>query len=190
MSWEEVSALSTFGTLLVIMVSAVAAAIQLRHMRAGNQINASLGLFDKWAGPEARKVQTYVFSDELTKKLEDPAYRASLMRIPIDRIAHPEVAYLDFWESIGSLFKLRYTDERAFMESGGYMSIVAWNKLAPVVAIIRRKRGPSVYDNFEYIVSRAIIWERAHPDTFPKDAPRLPVTDPYPNDVEARADTR
>jgi hypothetical protein len=182
-SWEELSALSTFATLLVIAASAIAATIQLRHMRAGNQISASLGLFDKWAGPEARRLQTYVFGGEVEKKLADPAYRAGLMRSPVDRIAYPEVAYLDFWESVGSLVKLRYTEESAFMESGGFVAVAAWNKLLPVIAIMRRTRGPSLYDNFEYVVSRAIIWERKHPDTFPKDAPRLPVTDPYPDDL-------
>lgn len=182
MSWEEISALSTLGTLIVIAGSAVAAILQLRHMRAGNQISATLGLFDKWAGPEARRLQTYVFGEEIEKKLADPAYRAGLMHTPVDRIAYPEVAYLDFWESVGTLVKLGYTDETSFMESGAFIAVSAWNKLAPVIAIIRRKRGPTVYDNFEYTVSRALLWEAKHPDTFPKDAPRLPLTDPYPED--------
>jgi hypothetical protein len=187
MNWEELAALSTFGTLIVIAASAIAAVVQLRHMRSGNQISASLGLFDKWAGPEARKHQAYVFSGELEKKLQDPEYRAGLMRMPIDRMAHPEVAYIDFWESLGSLFKLRYVEERAFMESGGFTAIMAWQKMMPVIAIIRRKRGPSAYDNFEYTVSRAIMWEAKHPDTYPKDAPRLPVIDPYPEDAPPHA---
>jgi hypothetical protein len=183
MSWEEISALSTFGTLIVIAASAIAAVVQLRHMRSGNQISATLGLFDKWAGPEARRLQAYVFSGEVDKKLEDPAYRAGLMRVPVDRVAYPEVSYLDFWEAVSTLVKLGHTDESAFMETGGFTALAAWNKLMPVIAIIRRARGPTVYDNFEYTVSRAIIWEAKHPDTFPKDAPRLPVVDPYPEDL-------
>ena len=187
MSWEELSALSTFGTLLVIAASAVAAVLQLRHMRSGNQISATLGLFDKWAGPEARKLQAYVFSGEVERKLEDPAYRAGLMVQPIDRVAYPEINYIDFWESLGSMFKLGYFEERAFMESGGWTATAAWLRMMPVIAIIRRKRGPTVYDNFEYMVSRALIWEAKNPDTYPKDAPRLPVIDPYPEDSPPHA---
>lgn len=183
MNWEEISALSTFGTLLVIAASAIAAVIQLRHMRSSNQITTALSLFDKWGGLEARQMQAFVFGGELDRKLEDPSYRAGLMRVPVNRIEHPEVAYLDFWESVSTLIKLRHTEESGFMESGGFMAIAAWNKLMPVIAIIRRRRGPSAYDNFEYTVSRAIIWEAAHPDTFPKNAPRLPVTDKYPEDA-------
>ncbi|MBV8081507.1 MAG: hypothetical protein JO347_01415 [Candidatus Eremiobacteraeota bacterium] len=182
MPLEDWNTIISAGTLIVIAATAIAAAIQLRHLRSSNQITTALSLFDKWGGPEARKLQAFVFGGELDEKLKDPAYRAELMHIPVNRISHPEVAYLDFWESVCTLIKLGHTDEASFMETGGFMSIAAWNKLMPVIAIIRRKRGSSPYDNFEYVVSRAIIWEQKHPDTFPKDAPRLPVVDGYPGD--------
>jgi hypothetical protein len=184
MSWEELGALSTFGTLLVIAASAVAAVFQLRHMRAGNQISAALGLMSGWASPDARAMATYVFQGELDRKLEERSYRDSLQKVPIDRLEHPEVAYLDFFESTSTLVKLGYTSEEAFMESAGFQCIAAWHKLMPVIAIIRRTRGPQVYDNFEYVASRAILWEEAHQDgTFPKNAPHLPMTDRYSSDV-------
>jgi len=184
MSWEELGALSTFGTLLVIAASAIAAVVQLRHMRAGNQISASLGLLDKWASPDARALANYVFQGEMERKLQDRAYRDSLQKIPIDRLEHPEVAYLDFWESTCTLVKLGYTAEEGFMESGGFQCIAAWHKLNPALAIIRRTRGPQVYDNFEYVASRAMKWEAAHASgTYPKDAPHLPVVDIYAEDT-------
>ena len=183
MNWEGISALSSLGTLLVIVVSAIAAFIQLRQMRSSNQIATSLSLFDKWGGLEARQLQAFVVGGELDKRLQDPAYRAGLMQVPVNRMEHPEVAYLDFWESVCSLIKLGHTAEASFMENGSSMAIAAWNKLIPVIAIMRRVRGPTVYDNFEYTVSRAFIWEATHPDTFPKDAPRLPVIDRYPEDT-------
>src|SRR5215472_2099456 len=102
MSWEAISAVSTLGTLIVITVTAIAAAIQLRHMRSANQINAVLGFMERWATPEYRALMNYV-TVELEEKLKDPAYRASLMRIPADRIKHPEIAMLDIWEQMGSL---------------------------------------------------------------------------------------
>lgn len=188
-SWEELTAISTFLTMIVIAVTAVAASIQLRHMRAGNQIASALGLMDKWASPEARAMVRHIFYGELDRKLLDPSYRASLMKNPVDRLEHPEVAYLDFWESTSTLIKLGYTAENAFMESAGFACIAAWNKLMPVIAIIRRERGPQVYDNFEYIASRAMMWEAKHADgTYPRNAPRLPVIDPFSDDPRARAD--
>jgi hypothetical protein len=184
MNWEEVSAISTFVTMIIIAASAIAAVIQLRHMRAGNAITGFLGFMDRWASPHARELQNFVFRGELDMLLLDPAYRASLAAGQPDRLKHPEVEYLDFWESLGMFVKLGYFAEDAVMESGGPVAVMAWEKLKPVIAIIRRERGPTVYDNFEYLVSRALIWEAKHPDgVFPNGTPHLLVPDPFPEDT-------
>jgi hypothetical protein len=183
-SWEELSAISTFVTMIIIGASAIAAVFQLRHMRAGNAITGFLGFMDKWSSPEARVIQTYVFGGDLDRKLADPQYRKSLAVPLVDRLAHPEVGYLDFWESLGMLVKLGYFAEDAFMESGGPTCLRAWEKLMPVVAIIRGVRGPQVYDNFEYLASRAIMWDAKHPSgIFPKSTPHLPVIDVFADDA-------
>ncbi len=141
-------------------------------------------MMDKWSSPEARRLQNYVFGGELDRALGDEQYRKGLTAPLIDRLAHPEVAYLDFWESIGMLNKLRYFPEDAMMESGGPYCLRAWEKLEPVVAIIRRSRGPQAYDNFEYLASRAMIWDTKHPDgVFPRNTPHLPVVDKFKDDV-------
>ena len=184
MNWEEISALSTFGTLVVIAASAIAAVVQLRHMRSGNQINVSLGLMERWATPEYRGLLNYVSSGELDQKLKDPQYRKSLMRVPADRLAHPEIALLDFWENIGSLVKLGSMSETAFMDVASGQCISVWRRLTPVVAIMRRVRGPELYDGFEYLAARSMMWEAKHPNgTYPKATPHLPVVDEYLEDT-------
>jgi hypothetical protein len=184
MNWEAISAISAFVTMIVIAATAIAAVFQLRHMRAGNAIAGFIGMMDKWSSPEARHIQNYVFNGELDRKLADAEYREGLTAFLIDRLAHPEVEYLDFWESIGMLIKLGYFAEDAFMESGGPNCLRAWRKLEPVIAIIRRSRGPQAYDNFEYLASRVMIWDSTHPDgVFPKRTPHLPVVDKFRDDL-------
>ena len=184
LNWEEISAVSTFVTMIVIAASAIAAVIQLRHMRAGNAITGFLGFMDGWSSPHARELQRFIFGGELDRRLTDPDYRAEIERGSIDRLAHPEVEYLDFWESLGMFVKLGYFVEAAVMESGGPTSIIAWERLKPVIALIRRKRGPTAYDNFEFLVSRAMMWEAKHPEGFfPRGTPHLPVPDPFPEDA-------
>ena len=180
MTWEELSALSTFVTMLVITASAIAALVQLRHMRAGNAIAGFVGFLDRWSTPQAREIANYVFGDAMKQKLMDPDYRNQLVTKPVvDRLANPEFDYLDFWESIGVFVKLGYFAEDVVMESGGLMAIRAWDALMPVIAIVRSARGSTVYDNFEYLVSRAMMWESKHPEgVFPSDTPHLPVADP------------
>lgn len=184
MTWEALSAISTFLTLVVISATAVAAVGQLRHMRASNAITGFLGLMDRWSSPHAREVQNYVFSGELARRLQDRAYRDELMRGQADRLTHPEVEYLDLWESLGMFLKMGFFSEEAVMESGGPVALAAWPKLTPVIAIIRRKRAATAYDNFEYLVSRVRMWEASHPQGyFPHGTPHLAVTDEFPDDV-------
>ncbi len=176
MNWEELSAISTFLTLIVIAATAIAAVLQLRHMRAGNAIVGFLGMMDRWAGSDGRQLQNYVFGGELARRLNDAEYCKGYEALQIDRTTRPEVAYLDFWESLGMFVKLSYFPEDAVFESGGPTAILAWEVLKPVIARIRRRRGPTAYDNFEYLVSRALIWEAKHPGGyFPHNTPRLPV---------------
>ncbi len=176
MNWEELSAISTFVTMIIIAASAIAAVAQLRHMRAGNAIAGFLGFMDRWASPEARARANYVFGGELERKMSDLAYRDELKGVLVNRLTHPEIEYLDFWESLGGFVKLRYFPEDLVMESVGPIAVLAWQKLKATIAVIRSVRGPAVYDNFEYLVSRAIIWESKHPNgVFPRGTPHLTV---------------
>jgi hypothetical protein len=188
MSWEAISALATVGTFVVITATAIAALVQLRHLHAANQINAVLGLMAGWATPEYRQLLNYV-SQQLDEKLKDPAYRASLMRIPADRIAHPELAVLDGWEQLGGLAKIGAVSDGVLLETAASQCLIAWKRLAPVIAIVRRSRGPQVYDNFEYLAARALRWEALHPSgTYPRHTQHMPIVDPFPDDAKVRPD--
>jgi hypothetical protein len=181
MDWNAVSALSSLATFLVVAASAVAAIFQLRHIRAANQITASLELMNRISTAEFQRIVQYVFHGELDRKLEDPQYRADLLKTPVDLANHPEVAFLAQWEQMGSIIKLGLTSEEAFMDTTSTQCIAAWNKLSPVIALARRVRGPQIFDNFEWLASRSMMWEKRHPDgTFPNNAPRLSPADIYP----------
>ncbi|MDQ6823904.1 MAG: hypothetical protein M3007_00375, partial [Candidatus Eremiobacteraeota bacterium] len=183
MSWEALTAISTFATFLVIAASAFAALRQLCHMNAGNQISAALALMDKWSSNEYAKAIEYVFGGELDQRLSDPQYRRELMQFPISRLKHPEFAIISYWEQVGSLVKLGFISEDAFMDLASLVCIIAWEKLHPVIAIMRRRRGPQVMDNFEYLASRSRVWEERHGgDTFPTGAPHLVAEDRWPED--------
>ena len=181
MEWNAVSALSTLATFLVVAASAIAALLQLRHIRAANQITASLALINRISTPEFQRMLQFVFHGELDRALEDPKYRAGLLKTPVDLANHPEASLLAYWEQMGSIIKLGLTSEAAFMDTTSSQCIAAWNKLAPVIALVRRVRGPQIYDNFEWLTSRSIMWEANHPEGgFLNNAPRLPLTDSLP----------
>lgn len=186
MSSDLLGTIFSGATFVVIAATAIAALIQLRHLRASNQITTLLSLMEQRRTPESRALTRYCFGGELDRKLEDPEYRKGLTMVPVDLDVHPEVQLIATWEQTGAMLKLRWFSEEAFMETAGLQCIAAWRKLHPVVAIMRRTRGAQIFDNFEYLASRALRWEAKHPrGTYPRDAPHLQAVDPYPQDTSS-----
>ncbi len=72
-------------------------------------------------------------------------------------------------------------EENAFNELFGRLVDRSWELLRPAIAIMRRRRGPTQYQNFEYLVVRYRAWHARHPTgRYPADVPRLPLEDPWP----------
>ncbi|MBC5825021.1 MAG: hypothetical protein GIW99_07295 [Candidatus Eremiobacteraeota bacterium] len=176
MNWEALTALATLGTFFVVALSAFAAVKQLRHLQAGNQSAQALAMMERWSSQEYRSIMRYI-NTELDGKMQDPDFRAGLEEARVDNQTHPELMVCGYWEQIGSLVKLGAMTEAACMDMASYQVLSMWNKLSPTIAIMRRKRGPSLFDNFEYLAARAQLWEESHADTYPKDTPRMPIVD-------------
>jgi len=74
MSLELVNTFGTLLTVAIIAATAIAAMVQLRHLRASNQITAMLSIGNQFESAEFRNAATLVRRD-LDAALEDPAYR-------------------------------------------------------------------------------------------------------------------
>jgi len=75
MSLELWSTVFSGATFIVIAATAIAALIQLRHMRTGNQLNALLTLMQMWDTPD---MQTHIQYSRtaLQQKFKDPKFLA------------------------------------------------------------------------------------------------------------------
>lgn len=168
--WNTIFAGATF---VVIAATAIAAIVQLRHLRASNQMNALLTLMKMWDTPEMQQHIAYS-RGELQKKIKDPRFLEALAEEHWSRIEHPELLVADFWEQIGSFMKYDLMDERSWLDAASSQAIRSWNDLEPAIMAIRKTRGPSVFENFEYIAVRAELWTRRAPDGYyPKGMPRM-----------------
>ncbi len=78
MSLELVNTFATLGTFVVIAATAIAAVVQLRHMRGSNQITALNELRETMETPDFQATSHFVGS-ELPAKLRDPAFRYQLV---------------------------------------------------------------------------------------------------------------
>lgn len=153
MSYEMLGALAAVGTLLVIAATAVAAVIQLGHMRASNQINTALAIFAQSHGLQMEDRFGFVVN-ELPEKMQDPAFRAGYASTPVDRHTHPEMYVLDYYHQLGNFLILKLVDERVVMSQELLRATAFWQLLEPSIAILRRTT-PLAYIGFEYLVSRA-----------------------------------
>jgi hypothetical protein len=186
MSYELLTAIASVGTFLVITASAIAALIQLGHLRSSNQLQAVTAL--------ARDMDAtlpylgYVYN-ELPTKMNDPAFRGEIALL-VNSDAHPELSMAIFFDRCGMLVRRKLMDERLIFEhgTGATAVVIGWHKLEDVVAI-RRRHAPDAYRNFEYLTVRAQAWLARHPHgTYAASEPRLPVTDRWAAD-DARVGT-
>jgi len=191
MTLELFNSFATFGTFAVIAATAAAALVQLRHLRAGNQINAMLSIEEK--------VQGSAFSDAmilvrggLAGALEDPLFReytaaVSAGRTPPDvpqefRDLRSAVRLVgNLYESLGLLVKNGTIEATVFLDPYSNTVHLAWTALEKYTAFTREVVGlDALWENFEYVAVLSEDWMRKHPTTYPKGMRRLPLSNPWP----------
>jgi hypothetical protein len=183
LSYELINTISVAGQFVVVGATAVAAVIQLRHMRAATELQAVLSVERDFRSTEIQEALRYVQSD-LPYKMRGVEYRAELEALGFaDSRTHLELNVLNWFNEMGTLLKNKIVAADPFMDMFGRLVVHYWDLLAPVVAVMRRKRGDSQYHNFEYLALRARTWVSEHPaGMFPIGVPRAVVPDPWRGD--------
>jgi len=171
-AWSTAAAVASFA---VITITAIAALIQLAHLRRSNQIQAVIELGNEFRAVAAQIGFVYA---ELPEKMKDPEFRRKI-GVAINTNDHPELLACVFFEQMGMLVRWQLMDEHFIMDyAGGANRIVrCWTNLQDVIAI-RRRSAPTVYQNFEYLASCAKKWLARFPDgNYPPGEERIPLTD-------------
>jgi hypothetical protein len=172
MRWDEISAVSAFATMLVIAPSAIAALVQLNHLRRSNQLSGLISVLELFQDAHFHELIDFTRS-ELPGKLADAAFRAGLRKVPVDRRGHPELHVAEMHEEIGSYVRSGLVDENLFLQGRWYNVILYWSLLRPCIEIVRGNR-PHTFENFELLAARAIAWRARHPlGNYPASVPRV-----------------
>jgi hypothetical protein len=176
-SLELWSATFSGATFVVIAVTAIAAVVQLRHLRASNQLDALLTLMELWNQPTLQENFLYVRS-KLQDKLKDPNFlrelEADLEKGPVSRSEHVEFVVADFWEQIGAFLKYQLIDERSWLDVASPQIARSRDLMEPELLMMRQRFGLSVFENFEYAAVRARLWLDKYPDgAYPQTTPRM-----------------
>ncbi len=191
MSLEIINTLATLTTVLIVAATAVAALTQLRHLRAGNQINAMLSIANQFDEKEFRDALALVHQN-LDAAMDDPGFRefhVSLVRqqpAPAVPAEHRELFdaarfIANTYEELGILVKNGIVDRDLFLDRYSWVISRAWNGMQRLVAWTRAVTGKdAIWENFEYLVVLAQDYMKQHTSTYPKGVRRLEPRNPWP----------
>ncbi|HEX5274952.1 MAG TPA: DUF4760 domain-containing protein [Candidatus Rubrimentiphilum sp.] len=175
MSPEWLTAIGTLGTFVVIAASAIAALLQLRHMRGSNQIVALTECRETLESPEFREAQSFV-SFELPKRLTDVNEARKIAQLPFVDEYQAIGTVANFFESLGLFVKRGIIDRDIACDAWSYVVLRNWQALAPVTTFVREQTSPQLWENFEYLaaISKRFTSEHADGD-YPRGLERMPV---------------
>jgi len=162
MSLELLNAVAAIGTFVVITATAIAALVQLRHLRRANQLAGLQSTFEMLQDPTVREIINYV-RHELADRMTDDAFRAGLQKNPIDRRAHQELYLCDIYNHIGSFVRSGLIDEDIYLQTDWFNVILYWRLLSDVVNECRTSNRRFLFENFEWLAARAQRWADEHP---------------------------
>ena len=177
MSAEWVTAAGTVGTFIVIAASAIAALMQLRHMRSGNAISLLTAYNTEFDTLEFQLAFDYVRS-KLPVRLQDETVLGELIEAPPFLGEYAAIRTIaNFFEDMGAFVANNLLDKHIVCTLYSENVTSAWQSIAPVVALLRHKnQNPALWENFEYLAVMSSQFIEQHPSgTYPPTAPRMPV---------------
>lgn len=190
MSLELINTAAALLTVTIVAATALAALIQLRHLRAANQINALIAVGEKLDSREFNHAIT-LLNGNIEAVLGDPEYRryelAIRRRVPPPMVEsrfaemhHACVLVGNTFELMGLLVKNGIVDQTLFVDQYCGITLGAWKRLAGFTAFGREAGDPNGWEYFEYLAVLSEDWLSTHPVSYPKGVRRYPLHNPWP----------
>jgi hypothetical protein len=189
-SLELIAALAQVFTALVIAATAIAALIQLQHMRGGNQI-ATMARFETLDLSQAVEDSKKFIVEELEERMKDPAFREALAGASLTGDARQLLPILNFYEQMGNYVRHGYIDKDFTMDSYATPILSVWGRFKSVLPYLRRGQGADIGVSFEYLAALSQQYmDHQRLPSYPGGVPRLPLdTSLFDADMRARRDT-
>ena len=161
LSWEAVSAIGSLASVVVIAVTVVVGARQLRvtqrqleQLRSATQFEGTLTIFADLTTPEFFAAARFTIS-LLAEKMRDDAFRSEVTVIGLAEDGdHAELLVLRTFERVGTYVKHGLLDGAIVYDYAGPMIRETWSALVEVVEIHRRTGGTGMWENFEHLAGQ------------------------------------
>jgi hypothetical protein len=177
MTPDLLTAIASIGTLLVITATAIAGFVQLRHLQASNQIETLAEFRAAFETPEIQGAPEAMRA--IRERLNDPESRAELLRDDLPVWMRPVMPALRLFEILGVYVRQGIVSERIVCDMWSPVILSSWEEFEPLIAVMRRTRGRSLFENFELIAFYSKRWISNETSTYPKNVPRLRLEDPW-----------
>lgn len=172
MSAEWVTAIATAGTFTVIAASALAAVLQLRHMRSGNQIAAYNECRETMESAEFRVALEFIRS-ELPARFDTPGTVEAIVARGLSGEFTGVRMVANLFESMGLFVKSGMMEERIACELWSGIVLDCWERLRPLTAAVR-KRNAGIWINFEYMAAISQQYNERYPaGEYPRGVARM-----------------
>jgi hypothetical protein len=178
MTAEYVTALASVGTLLVIAASALAAFVQLRHLRTNNVLMVLNDFREAYERPEMQAALKAI--PGVVARLEDPESRRALVRgtAPPEWV-RPVFPLLRLFELLGSYTNRDVVPRDLVCDTWSPAVLSIWTEISPLIAVMRRTAGPALFENFEMIAVISQRWLAENRAVYPTNLPRMKLIDPW-----------
>jgi len=192
MTLELINTLASVATTIIVAAAAVAALVQLRHLRGANQISGQLALRQVLLDRDFLEAVGRA-RQEVPKLMKEPAFRKYVADYHLG-MAEDHERYDSLYEeillvgrnleNIGNMVRNGLTDGRIFIEQWSPLVITAWDAIEPLLRIRRvAEQGDSMWEDFEYLTVLARRWNAEKRSAYPASVER--ILPPY---AELRSD--
>jgi hypothetical protein len=172
--WSALTAIGTLLSALVITVTVIMAARQVRltqeQVRATNrnleqlqrttQLEGVMEIFRELSAPQVQESAHFIRT-ELFEKMKDPSFRASASKpVVTDTSVHKELVLMRLFERIGAIVKHGLIDPSVMFDVAHPVVTIMWEILdeSGYFAMRQKSVGGPVWENFEYLYRAARRW--------------------------------
>jgi len=119
-------------------------------------------------------------TQEIKEIISDPEYRHEIATGTFERTGASWRKLANMFKMNGCLIRQGLIPEKIYLDVYGYNVILSWQAVEEIIAILRRRLGPTVYENFEYLYMRAKFNAAKYPNgTYPRKMPQAVLKDKW-----------
>lgn len=175
MTADYISAFASVGTLVVILATAVAAFVQLRHMRVTNGVMVLAAFREEYERVQAATLEALPGALERVARTDDRRELAG-SNAPWIRPLFPMMRLM---ETLGNYTSRNIVPADLVCDQWAPVILRWWHDCAPLIAVMRRHTGPSMFEHWEAIAVQSERWLAEDRQTYPKHLPRIVLVDPW-----------